>query len=419
MVDGADYGEGAGHLRFEQLEAGEAADAEVSDEAGGVAAEQLLAIPAQRVGEAVDGVGTAGAAEHDEPAGTVAGRAAPAEELEEDDTWPSPRRQIAIAVRILCVLIVVVLLGHRLIPDVMGVGSLIDTFLPWTFVPLLVMVPAALASRSRWAIGVAALSCGAWAADFGPRLVASGGSGPADLRILSQNVSSKNPDLTGIGRLALDRRADLVVLQGMSAADLQNADSVVPQGYPYHLAMYEFAVWSRYPIGASRPMELAGGSVDPAGTMLSPAGAALDSGLFGGLLQFTVRLDPARSATVYAVHLPQPSLSHRGFGLARGDALDALSAALKRESDKNLIVVGDLDLAQTDRGMSDLVGDGTGLVSAQAEAGRGFGFTWPAGFPLIRLDDVLTRGLSPVRSTVLGAVGPGSAHRPIEVDLRF
>jgi vancomycin resistance protein VanJ len=55
----------------------------------------------------------------------------------------------------------------------------------------------------------------------------------------------------------------------------------------------------------------------------------------------------------------------------------------------------------------------------QAKAGAGFGFTWPSGFPMVRLDDVLTRGLVPVRSVVLSAVGAPQAHRPIEADLRF
>jgi len=38
---------------------------------------------------------------------------------------------------------------------------------------------------------------------------------------------------------------------------------------------------------------------------------------------------------------------------------------------------------------------------------------------VVRLDDVLTRGLTPVASVVLPAVGPHQAHRPIEADLKF
>ncbi|GAA1973308.1 endonuclease/exonuclease/phosphatase family protein [Catenulispora subtropica] len=330
--------------------------------------------------------------------------------------WPSARRQISLLVRVVCVLVTAVLLGHRFLPDVMGFGSLIDTFLPWTFVPLVLAVPAALLSLDRWAIGLTVLACGVWGGDFGPQLVRSGGSGPADLRVLSQNVSSP-PDLSAVADLALRQQADIVVLQGLTSRDAQQADQSVPERFPYHLAMYEFAVWSRFPlVNGSLPMDLGAGAADP-GQVGQFSGST--SGQFGGLLRFTVQLDPVRAATVFAVHLPQPSLSHDGFGVARGDALEQLVAAVKDEKEPNLVVVGDLDLAQTDRGMGSLVNSTTGLVSVQAEAGEGFGFTWPSKFPMVRLDDVLTRGLTPVRSVVLPAIGPEQAHRPIVADLRF
>ncbi|MFD0637451.1 endonuclease/exonuclease/phosphatase family protein [Catenulispora yoronensis] len=313
-------------------------------------------------------------------------------------------------------LVLVVLVGHRFLPDVMGFGSLIDTFLPWTFVPLALAVPAALLSLDKWAIGVTVLACGVWGGVFGPQLVRPGGSGPADLKVLSQNVSSP-PDMAAVARLAEQRQADIVVLQGLSARDAQLADQAVPARYRYHLALYEFVVWSRFQlVNGSVPMDLAARTSDP--TQSSAAGGST-SGQFGGLLRFTVRLDPARTATVYAVHLPQPSLSHDGFGVARGQALGQLVAAVSAEPAPNLVVVGDLDLAQTDRGMSKLLNSTTGLVSVQAKAGAGFGFTWPSSFPMVRLDDVLTRGLIPVRSIVLPAIGAAQAHRPIEADLRF
>ncbi|MBW8805126.1 MAG: hypothetical protein JF587_14965 [Catenulisporales bacterium] len=334
-----------------------------------------------------------------------------------DDRWPSARRQVSLLVRAVCLVVVAVLLGHRHLPDTMGFGSLVDSFLPWTFVPLALMVPGALLSRDKWAVGVTLLACGVWGGDFGPELARSGGSGPADLRILSQNVSSPAPDLTDIARLAEQRQADIVVLQGLSSGDVLAADQSVPARYPFHLAMYEFVVWSRFPlVHGSQPMDLAAHASDPN----QPSQMAdATSGQFGGLLRFTVQLDPNRVATVYAVHLPQPSLSHDGFGVARAGALEQLVAAVKAEPEPNLVVVGDLDLAQTDRGMASLLNSATRLVSVQAKAGAGFGFTWPASFPMMRLDDVLTRGLKPVRSVVLPAVGAKQAHRPIEADLRF
>ncbi|MFL6117802.1 MAG: hypothetical protein ACJ786_41585, partial [Catenulispora sp.] len=68
-----------------------------------------------------------------EPAAVAEPELAPEPDL--DDRWPSARRQVSLLVRTVCLLVLAVLLGHRRLPDVMGFGSLIDTFLPWTFVP--------------------------------------------------------------------------------------------------------------------------------------------------------------------------------------------------------------------------------------------------------------------------------------------
>lgn len=339
----------------------------------------------------------------------------------EDAHWPGARRQIAFLTIIVSLLVLAVLLGHRYLPDVLGFGSLIDTFLPWTAAPLLLALPAALFSLKKWAIGISLLTCAVWAGNFAPTMLRSGGSGPADIRVLSQNLSSGDagaPDLSGIGQLAEQRGADVVVLQGLSK-NVQATDQTAPARYPYHLAMYEFVVWSRYPIGSTQPVDLTAGG-RPAGFVQSGAAAGdSSSGTFGGLLRFTLDLDQSRQVTVYAVHLPQPSLSHSGFGVARDEALEQLVSDVQAEKSPNLVVVGDLDVAQTDRAVRPLLRSSTGLVSAQAKAGSGFGFTWPATFPVVRLDDVLTRGLTPVASVVLPAVGPQQAHRPIEADLKF
>jgi vancomycin resistance protein VanJ len=351
----------------------------------------------------------------------VSGPAAPSSTSDEDAHWPGARRQIAVLVIVVCVLLLAVLLGHRYLPDFMGFGSLIDTFLPWIFVPLALALPAALLSLKKWAIGICLLTCAVWAGDFGPTLMRSGGSGPADIRVLSQNVSvsdSGTTDLSGIALLAQERGADIVVLQGLSK-NTQSADQQVPARFGYHMAMYEFVVWSRFPIGAVQPVDLAGGRPAEPGQESSAAMVQATSGQFGGLLRFTVDAGQGRQVTVYAVHLPQPSLSHDGFGVARGAALEQLVDDVQAEKSPDLIVVGDLDVAQTDRAMGPLLKSGTGLVSAQAKAGSGFGFTWPATFPMVRLDDVLARGLAPVASVVLPAVGPKQAHRPIEADLKF
>jgi vancomycin resistance protein VanJ len=124
---------------------------------------------------------------------------------------------------------------------------------------------------------------------------------------------------------------------------------------------------------------------------------------------------PEGPFVLYVVHLPQASLGDQGFAKARDAALARLVKTVRADHAAKLAVVGDINVAQTDRRFSDLTG--LGLTSAQAAAGRGFGFTWPAEFPVVRLDDMLVRGADPVRSVVLSALSGGKTHLPIEVDL--
>ncbi|WOP19395.1 hypothetical protein R0146_03735 [Raineyella sp. LH-20] len=51
------------------------------------------------------------------------------------------------------------------------------------------------------------------------------------------------------------------------------------------------------------------------------------------------------------------------------------------------------------------------LQSVQDTAGKGLGFTWPARFPVLRIDQILIRGVQPKNASVLPATG--SDHRAV------
>ena len=57
------------------------------------------------------------------------------------------------------------------------------------------------------------------------------------------------------------------------------------------------------------------------------------------------------------------------------------------------------------------------LRSAQDVAGNGFGFTWPASFPVLRIDQILVRGVEPDNSWVRPA--NGSDHRPVAATISW
>ncbi len=57
------------------------------------------------------------------------------------------------------------------------------------------------------------------------------------------------------------------------------------------------------------------------------------------------------------------------------------------------------------------------FANAFEEAGRGFGYTFPAKFPLVRIDHVWLRGARALNARVLNV--RGSDHRPLLVDLEL
>jgi vancomycin resistance protein VanJ len=51
------------------------------------------------------------------------------------------------------------------------------------------------------------------------------------------------------------------------------------------------------------------------------------------------------------------------------------------------------------------------MRSTQGAAGDGFGFSWPAAFPMARIDQIMVRGVEPVSSWTLPRTP--SDHLPI------
>jgi vancomycin resistance protein VanJ len=98
-----------------------------------------------------------------------------------------------------------------------------------------------------------------------------------------------------------------------------------------------------------------------------------------------------------------------GFWTAsRNIGVQALGHAIAADPSKRVVLLGDLNGTMDDRAFAGLTAQ---LRSAQDVAGDGFGFTWPASFPVIRIDQILVRGVEPDSSWVLPA--NGSDHRPV------
>ena len=331
------------------------------------------------------------------------------------------RRQTSNGVIVLACMAVIFLVLHRFLPDAGGIGSLLETWLPWVGVPILLLFVIAAIVHTKRAIVVTLAAALAWTALYGPTMLPRGSSAPAQLRIFSEDVNGNAKETTASGTMALAQKADVVALEDMySTVYESNAVNALNSRYQYHTTEYEFGLWSNYPITNAQPIALGTTQVAPSFSLgADSAGlAASASGVpIIGALKATLTTQQG-ALVVYLVHLPQPVLGDQGFAKVRDGALTKFVQLLEADHSSKIAVIGDINVAATDRQFGQLTG-ADGLTSAQQASGSGFGFNWPAEFPVVRLDDVLTRGLKPLRSVVMPAIAHGQTHLPIQVDLDY
>ncbi|UGQ09938.1 endonuclease/exonuclease/phosphatase family protein [Yinghuangia sp. ASG 101] len=295
-----------------------------------------------------------------------------------------------------CAVVVALLMaGHGLIPNTPGrVGSLVETFLPWTAVLVPPLLLAAAVRRSWTALVATVLPAVVWLAMFGGTVFSSAGSGPYDVRVVTHNINAENPDPAGTARSLLGAEADIVALEEIPTGERDAYGAVLDAAYPHRAAEGTVALWSRYPITRVTPVDVGMG--------------------FIRAMRAEVRT-PRGDVAVYVAHLASVRFRPDGFGVAsRDETVRRLADAVDADPAERVVVLGDLNGTVDDRGLEPLT---DGLTDAQEAAGGGFGFTWPASFPMAAIDHVLVRGLDTVSAKVLPKTP--SDHRPISADLAF
>ncbi|MFJ6012927.1 endonuclease/exonuclease/phosphatase family protein [Streptomyces sp. NPDC092952] len=286
------------------------------------------------------------------------------------------------------------MVGHPLVPNRPGhLGSLLETLLPWTGLVVPALLLTALLRRSVPAV-VAALLLGAvWVGVFGPLLLGGGSGTKPDLTVVTHNVGATNPDPTATARALLAADPDLVALEEITDDALPAYRAVLDRRLPHSVHIGTVALWSRYPLAETRRI-----TIDP-----------------GWSRSLRARVQaPTGPLAVYVVHLPSVRVGAAGFTTGRRDAaLAALDLVLDHERRKKVLLLGDLNGATTDRRLAPLM---SRLASVEDEAGSGFGFSWPAAFPIARVDHILVRGVVPTDAWTLPATG--SDHRPVAASLK-
>ncbi|WBB59767.1 endonuclease/exonuclease/phosphatase family protein [Streptomyces sp. WMMC500] len=303
-------------------------------------------------------------------------------------TW---RRGLVVAA--LALLDGIVMLGHAAIPNRVGnLGSLVETFLPWFGLAVPVLLVCALWRRSLTAMCALVLPVFVWFNLFGGLLTDKSGGG-GDLTAVSHNVAEENTDAAGTARKLVESDADVLALQEVTQDNRAAYEDGLAEAYPYHEVAGTVGVWSKYPLSDTRPVDIHMG--------------------WTRALRTTVATD-AGPLALYTAHLPSVRVKlDAGFTANQRDlSADALGEAIKDEPVDRVLLLGDLNGTMNDRALANVTSQ---LRSAQGASGSGFGFSWPAGFPTARIDQILLRGVQPVSSDVLGETG--SDHRPVRASV--
>ncbi|MGW4550371.1 endonuclease/exonuclease/phosphatase family protein [Streptomyces violaceorubidus] len=298
-----------------------------------------------------------------------------------------------------------VMLLHGGIPNRVGaLGSLVETFLPWCGLLVPVLAAGALWRRSASAGIALVLPVTVWLSLFGGLLGDKSAPGGDDLTVATHNVGADNPDPAGTARDLVASGVDVLALEEITEEDRRVYEKGLATAYPYHTVQGTVGLWSRLPLSDPRPVDIATDYGPLADT--KPADVRLAG---NRALRATVATDRG-PLVVYVAHLGSVRLTPRaGFWTdSRDRNAQALGEVLAADRSERVMLLGDLNGTVDDRALAGIT---SRLRSAQEAAGDGFGFSWPATFPVARIDQILVRGVEPTGSWVLPATG--SDHLPV------
>jgi vancomycin resistance protein VanJ len=310
----------------------------------------------------------------------------------------------------LALLLGLFMLLHAKIPNRIGnLGSLVETFLPWFGLFIPVLLAGALWRRSALAVAALLLPVMVWLNLFGGLLSDKSHPG-GDLTVVSHNVGADNPDPAGTARDLAASGADVLALEELTQQARGMYEKELAKAYPYHTVQGTVGLWSKLPLSDTQPVDTQMDYGPLADT--KPVDIKMD---YNRALRTTVATDHGPLA-VYVAHLGSARVNPRaGFWTAHRDrGAQALGKAIAADQNERVVLLGDLNGTMDDRASADITSD---LRSAQDAAGDGFGFSWPAKFPVARIDQILVRGVEPETSWVLPATG--SDHLPVAAGISW
>ncbi|GGW42874.1 hypothetical protein GCM10010350_28310 [Streptomyces galilaeus] len=279
---------------------------------------------------------------------------------------------------------------HRTVHRVAGgPGGLLESFLPWLGLVVVALLGLALLRRSAVALTALLLPAALWTHLHAGLLLPRPEPGARDLVVVQHNVSDENGDPAGTARALADAEPDLIALEELVPSALPVYERTLAARYPHRTVQGTVGLWSKHPLTEAGPLDI------------KPRGIAED---WSRALR-AVAHTPYGEIAVYVAHLP--SVRVRANGLAsswRDESAGLLGRAVEAEGLRTVILLGDLNGTVDDRGLAP-------LTSRMKAAERGFAFSFPASFPLARIDQVMARSARVSHIRTLPATG--SDHLPV------
>ncbi|MBE8475805.1 endonuclease/exonuclease/phosphatase family protein [Streptomyces justiciae] len=301
------------------------------------------------------------------------------------------RRGLVLAA--LALVLALIMLMHSRIPNRIGnFGSLTETFLPWLGLAIPVLLVLGFVRKSATALIAVILPAVVWLNLFGGLLTDKAGAG-GDLTVATHNVNADNPDPSDTARDVAASGADVVALEELTSAAVPTYEKALAGTYKYHSVQGTVGLWSKYPLSGVKPVDIKlGWTRAMRATVTTPEG----------------------QVAFYVAHLPSVRVKmEAGFTARQRDkSADALGEAIADEPLERVVLLGDLNGTMNDRALNAVTSQ---LRSTQGAAGSGFGFSWPASFPMARIDQILVKGVEPESSWTLPETG--SDHLPVAASL--
>ncbi len=324
-------------------------------------------------------------------------------------TWRVRPWRRGLVLTALALLLGLLMLFHAQVTDRGGLGSLVESFLPWFGLLIPVLLAGALWRRSASALVALLLPVVVWLSLFGGLLVDKSRPG-SDLTVATHNVNADNADPAGTARDLAASGTDVLALEEITPQAKPLYEKGLAKAYPHHTVLGTVGLWSKLPLSDIRRVDIQQ-DVGPLGEA-KPADVTLPD---NRALRATVATDHGPLA-VYVVHQGSVRLFPQGgfWTGSRDRGAQALAKAVAAERNERVVLLGDMNGTTDDRAFDGLTSQ---LDSAQDEAGDGFGFTWPAKFPVARIDQILVRGVEPRSAWTLPATG--SDHLPVAAGISW